>query len=61
VVGGAEIYRVLVPRCNALYVTIVQGEYDGDAYFPEFESQFELSETIRETPEFDVYLYKRRK
>jgi dihydrofolate reductase len=60
VVGGAEIYRALLPRCNAIYVTIVKGEYDGDAYFPEFESQFELSETIRETHEFDIYLFKRR-
>jgi dihydrofolate reductase len=60
VVGGAEIYKTLLPHCNALYATIVQGEYVGDAYFPEFESEFELSETIREAPEFNVYFYKRR-
>jgi dihydrofolate reductase len=61
VIGGAEVYRVLLTRCNGLYVTIIKGNYDGDTYFPEFESQFELSETIRETPEFDIFLCKRRR
>jgi dihydrofolate reductase len=61
VIGGGAIYRALLSRCNGLYVTVVKGEHDGDTYFPEFESEFELSETIRETPEFDIYLYKRRK
>jgi dihydrofolate reductase len=59
VVGGAEIYKILLPHCNALYATIVKGVYEGDTYFPEFESQFELSKTIRETDAFDIYLYKR--
>jgi dihydrofolate reductase len=60
VVGGAEIYQALLDRCNVLYVTIVKGGYRGDAYFPEFESQFEISERIRESPEFDIFRYTRR-
>jgi dihydrofolate reductase len=60
VIGGAKIYQALLDRCNALYVTIVKGEYRGDAYFPEFESWFEISETIRESSEFDTFLFKRR-
>jgi dihydrofolate reductase len=60
VIGGAEIYGALLDRCDTIYVTIVKEEYGGDAYFPEFESQFEISETIRETPEFDIFWYRRR-
>ncbi len=60
VIGGSEIYQALLDRCNALYVTIVKGKYRGDAYFPEFETRFEISETIRESPEFDIFCYKRR-
>jgi dihydrofolate reductase len=60
VIGGSEIYQALLDRCNALYVTIVKGEYRGDAYFPEFDSQFEISETIRESPEFDIFRFTRR-
>ena len=37
VIGGAEIYRALLVRCESIYVTIVKEEYEGDAYFPEFE------------------------
>ena len=59
VIGGAEIYAALLDRCDTIYVTFVKEEYSGDAYFPEFESQFALSETIRETPEFDIFRYKR--
>ena len=61
VIGGAEIYEALLDRCDTIYATIVKEEYAGDAYFPEFEFQFALSETIRETPEFDIFLYKRRR
>jgi dihydrofolate reductase len=60
VIGGAEIYSTLLGRCNAIYVTIVKKEYAGDTIFPEFESQFEISETIGETPEYDIFFYKRR-
>jgi dihydrofolate reductase len=59
VIGGAEIYRALLDRCDVIYATVVKREYEGDAYFPEFESQFEFSETIRETPEFDIFSYRR--
>jgi dihydrofolate reductase len=61
VIGGAEIYHALLDRCDTIYVTLVKGEYAGDAYFPEVESQFALSETIRATPEFDIFRYKRRR
>jgi dihydrofolate reductase len=59
VIGGAEIYQALLDRCDMIYATVVKREYDGDAYFPEFESQFEISEMIRETPEFDIFCYRR--
>jgi len=60
VIGGAEIYAGLLHRCNTLYLTIVKEEFVGNTYFPEFESEFAISGTIRETPEFDTFCYKRR-
>jgi len=59
VIGGSEIYRALLPRCKAIYVTMVKQEHDGDTYFPEFESGFEIQEVIRETPEYDMLRYGR--
>jgi dihydrofolate reductase len=60
VIGGAEIYRALLPKCDSVYVTVVKEEFDGDMYFPAFESMFELSELIRETPAYNVLYYRRR-
>jgi dihydrofolate reductase len=54
VIGGAEIYRQLLERCGELLITRVKTEYDGDAYFPEFESKFRFAEQIRETPDYVI-------
>jgi dihydrofolate reductase len=59
VIGGSEIYRTLLPKCDTIYVTMVKEEYDGDTYFPEFESHFKVCDILRETPEYQVFLYER--
>jgi dihydrofolate reductase len=38
VIGGAEIYRQAMPLLDLLYVTEVQTEIEGDAWFPEINS-----------------------
>ena len=60
VIGGAQLYEAFLDRCDTIYATIVKQEYAGDAYFPEFESQFEVLERIRETPDYDILCYRRR-
>jgi dihydrofolate reductase len=34
IVGGGEVYRAALPWVNRLYLTFVDGEYRGTAYFP---------------------------
>lgn len=36
-VGGAEIYTQALPLADRLYLTEIQSEVDGDAWFPEFD------------------------
>lgn len=36
IIGGGEIYTLGMPFANRLYLTIVKGTYDADAFFPEF-------------------------
>lgn len=60
IAGGAEIYQKALPSCNELLLTRVKREVKGDAFFPPFESDFELAETIRETPEFNILRYRRK-
>jgi dihydrofolate reductase len=34
VIGGAEIYQLLLPMVDKIYLTEVDGEFDGDTFFP---------------------------
>jgi dihydrofolate reductase len=36
-VGGAELYAQVLPRADRLYLTEIQAEFNGDAYFPAFD------------------------
>lgn len=36
ITGGGEIYKQTLPITQRLYLTVLHREYEGDAYFPEF-------------------------
>jgi dihydrofolate reductase len=38
VIGGAEIYAQALPLAGRLYLTYVEGEFEGDARFPAFDA-----------------------
>ena len=59
VIGGEEIYRLLLPRVQELYVTKVPRTIDGDTHFPEFESQFDAGTKVLETNDFTVWRHQR--
>ncbi len=59
VCGGEDIYRQLLRRCSALYLTRVKRVVTGDAFFPPFEDKFELEYTVHETDQFRVERWKR--
>ena len=59
VIGGEEIYRMLLPRVSELYVTKVPRTVEGDACFPKFESAFDVGTKIMETKDFSVWKYTR--
>ena len=37
VIGGASMYRQLMPYCNNMYVTEIDESFDGDVFFPEID------------------------
>jgi len=37
VIGGAELYRQLLPAAQRIYLTEVEAELEGDAWFPAFD------------------------
>jgi dihydrofolate reductase len=42
VAGGGQIFTAALPYATELYLTRVEGDYDCDVFFPEFEPQFVL-------------------
>lgn len=34
--GGSELYRLLLPQADRLYLTLVDGQFAGDAIFPQW-------------------------
>lgn len=37
IMGGSSVYEMLLPEVERMYLTYVQAEFEGDAWFPEFE------------------------
>jgi len=37
IIGGAELYRQALPQADGLYLTRVEGAFEGDAFFPELD------------------------
>jgi dihydrofolate reductase len=54
VVGGAEIYRQLFPRCTYVYLSRIKRTTPGDVFLSPFEDQFTLNQVIHENDDFRV-------
>jgi len=37
IIGGASFYEQMLPKADRLYLTFVEAEIEGDAWFPEFD------------------------
>lgn len=37
VIGGASFYAQLLPRTQRMYFTLVDGEFEGDTFFPRYD------------------------
>ncbi len=60
VIGGAEVLQLFEPYLEQLYRTIVQAEFDGDAYFPpnfDFSKFQEQSSEFHEKDEKNSYAF----
>ena len=53
VIGGSQIYKEFLPRANRMHLTIIDADFEGDAYFPEYRIE-EWEETAYEEHERDA-------
>ena len=58
-VGGAELYAALLPRCTEILLTRVDLEPPGDAFFPAFEDQFDSGEILLTGEQFEIRRHRR--
>lgn len=59
VIGGAQIYALMLPHLTALHVSEVQGTYEADTYFPPFAHLFSHREESEHFDGFTHVLYTR--
>ena len=63
IIGGAEIYKDTIRNVDGIYLTRIDADYEGDAFYPEVPDWFEEVEVqgLREKdPKIDVIFYERK-
>jgi dihydrofolate reductase len=59
VIGGGEIYKLFLPYVKIIYVSLVEGYYEGDTYFPEYNENWKcLYNEQREGYKFQTWVKK---
>ncbi len=58
-IGGAQLYAALLPRCSELLLTRVDREVEGDTFFPDFENHFDAGEVLESGPGYEIYRHLR--
>lgn len=63
IIGGADIFKQTIHRVDGIYLTQVNGRYEGDAYYPQIQDDFvEISrQCCAEEPKLEFIYYEKRK
>ncbi|RDH81674.1 MAG: type 3 dihydrofolate reductase [endosymbiont of Galathealinum brachiosum] len=67
IIGGANIYQQMIEKSDRLYLTHVDAECEGDAWFPEFDvlewniiNEFFIRKDERNNFDFNIVTYERK-
>ncbi|RMF05826.1 dihydrofolate reductase [Candidatus Woesearchaeota archaeon] len=61
IIGGANIYEQFMPLADRLLISLVEGSYEGDAFFPEIDDkEWEPVESKRHHG-FEFMIFEKRK
>jgi dihydrofolate reductase len=63
VCGGEAVYREAMPLADRIYLSVIDEEFDGDAFFPEIPGDFaevERKSFDDDVLPYDAVLYKRK-
>ena len=65
VIGGSQIYKMLLPYCKKMYITQINKDFDGDVYFPVIDEKEWKIISIEKGPkddnefEYEYILYEK--
>lgn len=60
IIGGADIFRQTMDLIDGIYMTQIEGTYEGDAYYPVIPNYFEekLRQPSKEEPKLEFIFYE---
>ncbi|MBR4376794.1 MAG: dihydrofolate reductase [Spirochaetia bacterium] len=60
IIGGASIYHQMIEKAGRLYISLVEGDYKGDTYFPEIKD--DVWKVVKTEPHtgFALEVYERK-
>ena len=59
IAGGALLYKEALDIVDEMYITEIDGSYEGDTYFPKFDKSLFIEEVIKEVKGDINYRYLR--
>ena len=59
VIGGAELYAALLPRCSEILLTRASIDVAGDTWCPEFEHEFDAGEVLETGANYEIRRHRR--
>ena len=60
IIGGSSIYEMLLPEIDRMYLTYVDAEFSGDAWFPTFDKNQWIETEVVERPADEKNVYNCR-
>ena len=60
IIGGASIYHQMIDRADRLYISLVEGSYDGDTFFPEVKDDVWKVVSTEPHTGFTLRIYERK-
>ena len=58
VIGGEEIFSLLLPYINKIYLSSIPKNFEGDTFFPKFEEDFSLESEEKILASYDFFFQK---
>ncbi len=57
VIGGAQIYALMLPLMQRIYISEVAGQWQADTWFPPFETRFNVRRELKQFNGFTSAVY----